>query len=162
MTVIKDEIGIMTKTNHENVVKYIESYEDDRFLWIVMEALIPSLKLQDVYTAKLKEWDRRSPLFDESTVRWIMKSILAGLNHIHEMGVTHRDLNLENILLVDDDIKTLKIIDFGISINSREAHETAKTIGNIGYLAPEIFCSEGNLDAYAPPVDVWAAGLICC
>jgi len=112
LKIMKDEIAIMTKFNHDNVIKYIESYEDDRYMFIVMEAMTSSSELQDVFEAKKKGWDRRSPLFDESTVRWIIKAIFSGLSHIHRMGVTHRDLKPQNIL-IDDEKKALKIIDFG-------------------------------------------------
>ena len=43
--IMKDEIAIMTKFDHVNVVKHLESYEDKQFMFIVMEALTDSCEL---------------------------------------------------------------------------------------------------------------------
>ena len=154
---MRDEMAVLMKFEHDNVVKHIESYEDSLYMFIVMEALPNSCDLQSIYLHKLKSWDYHSPLFDETTVRCIIKSIFDGLSHIHSMGVTHRDLKPENIL-IDNDKKALKIIDFGLA---KETSSALEKNGSFEYLAPEIFYTNGNPDAYAPPVDVWAAGLIC-
>ena len=42
--------------------------------------------------------------------------ILQGIEHLHSLGVTHRDIKLENILFVDSkDYNEIKLIDFGFS-----------------------------------------------
>jgi serine/threonine protein kinase len=39
------------------------------------------------------------PVVNEETVRLIMKGICLGLSHIHEKGITHRDMKMQNILI---------------------------------------------------------------
>ena len=55
----------------------------------------------------------------------------------------------------------LKIIDFGLSKMNAEAHEPGLMIGTVDYIAPEVFITKGDPRSYAPPCDIWAAGLIC-
>ena len=92
-------------------------------------------------------------------VKWIMKAITSGLAHIHANGVVHRDLKLENVL-IDEDKKVIKIIDFGLSKKTAQSHESGLLIGTMDYIAPEIFYKRGSPNAYAPPCDMWALGLI--
>ena len=54
----------------------------------------------------------------EKMVRMYFKQLIAGINYIHEEGVYHRDIKLENILFSED--LNLKISDFGLSIHKNE------------------------------------------
>jgi len=49
LEIMKDEIGIMTLFNHKHVIKHIESFDDERHLIIVMEALVNTCELDDVF-----------------------------------------------------------------------------------------------------------------
>ena len=48
MKIMKDEIAIMTRFDHPHVIKHIESYEDQRYMFIVMEALTNSHELYEI------------------------------------------------------------------------------------------------------------------
>ena len=48
MDIMKDEIAIMSKMKHEHIISHIESYEDDKYIFMVMEALTNACELQDV------------------------------------------------------------------------------------------------------------------
>ena len=45
---MKDEITIMSQMKHENVISHIESYEDEKYIFMVMEALTNACELQDI------------------------------------------------------------------------------------------------------------------
>ena len=46
--VTEDEISILGKFDHVNIVKHIESYEDERYIYIVMENLSSSVELKEL------------------------------------------------------------------------------------------------------------------
>lgn len=46
-----------------------------------------------------------------------MKRLLKGVKHLHKLGIIHRDLKLDNIVFENEnDIKSIKIIDFGFAV----------------------------------------------
>jgi len=45
MKIMKDEISIMTRFDHDHVIKHIESYEDTRYVFMIMEALTDACEL---------------------------------------------------------------------------------------------------------------------
>ena len=166
MKIMQDELNIMTTFDHEHVIKHIESYEDKRYIFIVMEALTDSVELNEVMKNKrfMRNFEEKGkrynePLFDEKTVQWIMRALCSGLNHIHSNGVVHRDIKLANIL-VDSKQEQLKIIDFGMAKKMNSNQEGGLLIGTIEYVSPEIFRTRGAPRAYAPPCDMWAVGII--
>lgn len=79
--------------------------------------------------------------------------------YCHESNLIHRDLKLENILLVNHEEKKIKIIDFGIAgvINRLTADQL--DTGSLAYMAPECF-SNSPTQKFDGRMDVWAIGVI--
>ena len=111
--------------------------------------------------------------FPENLVRHLMKQILKGVNSLHERGIIHRDLKLNNILLKynnnNDLIKQniyaaeIKIIDFNTSYFPNI--DLPKTvIGTLPNMAPTIINNaygfEG-LKIYDEKIDIWSLGTLC-
>lgn len=97
---------------------------------------------------------------DETEADCFFKQLMKGVEYMHEMGVAHRDLKLENILLTQRG--TIKITDFGNAECFRtaweiDAHMSAGVCGSAPYIAPEQFV-DSEFDPRA--VDVWACGVI--
>eukprot|EP00930_Biecheleria_cincta_P096317 TRINITY_DN8818_c0_g1_i1.p1 TRINITY_DN8818_c0_g1~~TRINITY_DN8818_c0_g1_i1.p1 ORF type:complete len:418 (+),score=64.98 TRINITY_DN8818_c0_g1_i1:71-1255(+) len=63
--------------------------------------------------------------------------IFAAVEWLHQLGVAHRDLSLENILLADGE--TIKIIDFGMATSAQECPCSPQSPGKASYQAPELF-----------------------
>jgi calcium-dependent protein kinase len=83
---------------------------------------------------------------------------MAAVRHLHEMGICHRDLKLENFLFHSKDPSTeLKLIDFGFSkrFGPDSDHIMHAVVGSPQYVAPEVF--SGNYDFEC---DVWSLGII--
>ena len=73
---IRKEISILSLMDHPNIIKYVESFEDERFMYIVTEFIPQSKDLQEIVVEHHKTWDRASPLFSLNDVRTIMKMVL--------------------------------------------------------------------------------------
>ena len=71
------------------------------------------------------------------------------------MNVVHRDLKFTNIMI--SDIKTLKIIDFGLAIKNKPNHLLKVICGTSHFMAPELYA---KLHYDGRKSDVWAIGII--
>ncbi|WFD28294.1 hypothetical protein MNAN1_003302 [Malassezia nana] len=81
--------------------------------------------------------------------------ICLGVAYIHEQGIVHRDLKLENILL--DEHRRVKLSDFGFT-REYQPHQLLQTkCGTLGYSAPEVL---SDLRYFGPEIDVWSMGVI--
>ena len=76
--------------------------------------------------------------YSESDARLIFKQLVAGVKYMHDIGIVHRDLKLENLLLAKKgDIRSIKIADFGLA--KKQAQAQLSTIcGTPQYVAPEV------------------------
>ena len=81
-----------------------------------MECLQNAVELQSELANRKKKRleDSATLLFNEKEVRHIMKQLFEGCSHLHKMGITHRDIKPQN-MLVDMSTGLLKIIDFGLA-----------------------------------------------
>ena len=80
---ILDEIAIIKELDHPNIVKYYETYQNEEFLYIVME-YCPGGDLFELITKKSK-----GQALKESIVADIMYDLLKAINHCHECNVVH-------------------------------------------------------------------------
>ena len=98
------EVYIMKKIKHSNVINLLEVFESPKHLLMIMEYVNGGDLLQFIKSrGRMKEEDAKH----------IFKQICYGLGHIHCRSVIHRDIKLDNILL--DAEQGIKIIDFGVS-----------------------------------------------
>jgi len=101
---IKREIEILQRFQHENIVKYVEQFEFEDKIFIVME-YVENGSLARIVSSF-------GPL-DEHVMANYIKQILHGLQYLHEQGIIHRDIKGANILI--SKLGTIKLSDFGIS-----------------------------------------------
>jgi len=113
---IREEISVLSMMDHPNIIKYVESFEDNRYMYIVTEFVESSRDLTDIMKIALENWDKKSPFFPVGDVRKIMKMVLSGVAHMHTNSIVHRDLKPGNCLL--DDKFGLNIIDFGLALET--------------------------------------------
>ncbi|XP_041358608.1 serine/threonine-protein kinase par-1-like isoform X2 [Gigantopelta aegis] len=92
----------------------------------------------------------------EDKSRIYVRQLVSALHYLHERGVAHRDLKMENIML-DEKRKNIKLCDFGLS-NTFSDQELMKThCGSPEYAAPELF-SAG--EKYGKEIDIWSLGVV--
>lgn len=144
---IVDEVQILAKMDHPNIVKYYETYEDENYINIVMEYL----QGEDLFKLiSTKKYDN----FTEKDIAEIISCILRALSYIHGQGIVHRDIKPENILFSKNgNYETLKLIDFGLSTGFKS--DSRYRVGSPYYMSPEII--EGN---FSYKTDVWSVGVI--
>lgn len=83
--------------------------------------------------------------------------IAKGLQFLHNRGIIHRDIKLENIMMTDKTkFAVPKIIDFGLAKILSKSETSSDPFGTIGYVAPEILKSE----PYSFPCDLWSLGCL--
>ena len=135
---IKREIIVLSKLDHTNIIKYVESFEDNRYIYIVTEFVQSSMDVADILIRAVETWDEKSPLLPVDDVRKIMRMVLSGVKHMHANKIVHRDLKPGNCLL--DDKFQLNIIDFGLAIEANtNSNESNAVLGTPQFMAPEIF-----------------------
>ncbi|KAM4703312.1 inhibitor of nuclear factor kappa-B kinase subunit alpha [Rhinophrynus dorsalis] len=148
------EIQIMKRLNHPNVVKACEVPPEMDFL--VND--VPHLAME--YCAggdlrKLLNKPENCCGLKESQVLNLISDIGSGIQYLHENRIIHRDLKPENIVLQDCNGKIVhKIIDLGYAKDLDQGSLCTSFVGTLQYLAPELFESK----PYTVTVDYWSFG----
>ncbi|KAJ5693395.1 Calcium/calmodulin-dependent protein kinase kinase cmkC [Penicillium macrosclerotiorum] len=150
---IKEEIAIMKKLNHNNLVSLIEVLDDpsEDSLYMVMEMC----KKGVVMKVGLEE---RSDPYDDEHCRCWFRDLILGIEYLHAQGIVHRDIKPDNCLVTSDDV--LKVVDFGVSEMFAKDSDmfTAKSAGSPAFLPPEL-CVVKHGDVSGTAADIWSMGV---
>jgi len=142
---LEREAQILSTLNHINVVRLFEIVQCEGLYCIIME-FFPGGSVCDLVQSRGK--------LNEVISRRFFSQMITGLSYIHKMGIVHRDLKLENLLLTRN-MRNLVIADFGLS-NFWDANVRLKTYcGSPEYAAPELFAKA----EYTQKIDIWSAGI---
>jgi serine/threonine protein kinase len=76
------------------------------------------------------------------SIRKIFRQILKGLEYIHTLGLIHRDIKMDNIMVNKSSFETFIIIDFGLAVFYNSVNLMEDRCGTIGYIAPEVLNNE--------------------
>ena len=142
---IERELNILKKINHINIVKIIQTKEDQNNIYIIMEFINYDLFLHIVNNKRLNE--------KESSLYYFQ--LIQGLEYIHSLNIVHRDLKPENLLITKKRI--LKIIDFGLSNYFLGDELMLTPCGSPSYTPPEMIKGY-KYNGFA--VDIWSTGII--
>ncbi|SNX87916.1 related to calmodulin-dependent protein kinase [Melanopsichium pennsylvanicum] len=145
---LKEEITILGKVQHPNVIKMWDLYETKEGVFIVTD-LCRGGELFDRLVERVH--------YNELDARHIMKQVLEGVAYLHEHDIIHRDLKPENILLRDkSDPSDIVISDFGLSRFIPDEGLLVTACGSPQYVSPEVLLGKG----YNAAVDIWSSGVI--
>ena len=144
-------INKLSSENNQNILRAIETFEDEDYYYIVCE-LAPA---GDLFNYVCKQADQ--PL-QETQAKMVLKQVANGLKTMHEMNIIHRDIKLENVLMMDfSEDAMAKLADFGSSLMLRNEQDFgSKQIGTMGYFAPEILRGEH----YGTKADIYSLGAL--
>jgi len=145
------EARAVNRINHANIVDISDFGEsDDGLVYLVMEYVAG-----DPLHRVLED----APLPVERAIH-IARQIASALSRAHQMGVVHRDLKPDNILIVrrKDDVDGVKVLDFGIAkiLDAPSLTGSQQIFGTPGYIAPE-YIQSTNIDGRA---DIYSLGVI--
>lgn len=142
------EIKIHKSLKHANIVNFVDCFEDDVNVYILLE-ICPNQSLMELLKTRKR--------LTEPEVRFFMVQIVGAIKYLHSRRVIHRDLKLGNIFF-DPDMR-LKIGDFGLATVLSSAESRRYTIcGTPNYIAPEVL--GGKQTGHSFEVDVWAIGIM--
>ncbi|MFP3961443.1 serine/threonine-protein kinase [Actinomadura fulvescens] len=137
---------------HPHVVTPYAWYPADDDVLLAME-LVRGGSLETL----LGDYGRLPPAYAAE----VLDQLLAGLSHIHAVGVVHRDVKPSNLLLEPSPVGApqIRITDFGIALgdDGMRLTTTGFTVGTPGYMAPEVL----DWNRPGPPQDLYAAGMVC-
>ena len=162
LTEISNEVAVLRKLDHPNIIRYKMFDKDKDFLYIVLDLCDTSL------TDCLKN-GIHFPICSSSFTATkfkigILKDILNGLRYLHRMDVIHRDLKPQNVLIkrsisAEHGVAAV-ITDFGLSLEMKEdkTHVTATEAGSKGWKPREVLGKGRKF--FKKSVDIFAFGCI--
>jgi len=140
------EADIQKDCEHNNIVRYLGSYEKDKQLWIVMELCEPGSVNDLMIMTKCT--------LSEEQIRNIVAAVTISLGYLHDKKIIHRDIKSGNILLTM--AGGVKIADFGVSAQLSSISSKRDTmIGAPFWMAPEVIKEE----KYDSKADIWSLGI---
>jgi calcium-dependent protein kinase len=139
-------VKILTKLDHPNIVKYYETYDDNKYMYLVMEYCDGGELFDKIASQK-------NQTFSEAEACVYMTKLFQAINHCHASNIVHRDIKPENIMIGKD--KELKLIDFGLSKAKNEKGKLHTIAGTPFYMAPEVL--DGG---YSYKADIWSLGVL--
>ncbi|XP_030217849.1 serine/threonine-protein kinase DCLK1 isoform X2 [Gadus morhua] len=144
---IQNEVSILRRVKHPNVVLLIEEVDTYSELYLVME-LVKGGDLFDAITSTNR--------YTERDASGMLYNLANAIKYLHSLNIVHRDIKPENLLVYEhaDGSKSLKLGDFGLATVVEGPLYTV--CGTPTYVAPEIIAETG----YGLKVDIWAAGVI--
>jgi len=170
---LKNEIQILQKLDHPNIVKFETIKKTKKHFYLVMEFCNGG-----ELSAALENYQQKyGKPFSQEIVQHLMRQIIDAFRYIHSQKVVHRDIKLENILINFETEKdkedlnmmkaTAKIIDFGFACFINKSGLLYSTLGSPINMDPIILKklnSNGKKTrelGYDQKADVWSLGTIC-
>ncbi|XP_058488171.1 calcium/calmodulin-dependent protein kinase type 1D-like [Solea solea] len=144
---LENEVNVLRRIKHENVVGLEDFYETRTHYYLVMQ-LVSGGELFDRILDK--------GVYTEKDASMVIKQVLQAVSYLHENSIVHRDLKPENLLYYNSDENAkIMVSDFGLS-KTLEHGVMSTACGTPGYVAPEVLAQK----PYSKAVDCWSIGVI--
>jgi serine/threonine protein kinase len=142
------EAKIHKSLNHQNIVKLEDYFEDENYVFFLLEYIFPGELFEILY--------KKKGFSEKVAADYIFQTVLA-LRHCQDNEVIHRDLKPENLLVNEEGV--IKLADFGWATH----RHGASVVGSVHYNSPEML----RYQKYDYRSDIWAVGvliyeLLCC
>ncbi|GMH35800.1 hypothetical protein BSKO_03668 [Bryopsis sp. KO-2023] len=157
---LQHEIEVLMKIDHPRCIRLYDVFIAHQKVFIVTEYVTGGEVLERL--------QKHGP-YSERAASTIIRHVIEGVAYLHENGVVHRDLKLENLLMVNERLDSdVKIADFGLSkYFGMDESVLATVCGSPEYVAPEVLGVEETSENYGSAVDMWSVGVVlfammCC
>jgi len=153
LELFRREASILHSFTHDAIVRYFVFSVDPQLqrAYLAMEFVEgPSLKKR-----------LGSGALPVTEVKVLQKRIASALEAAHQHGVVHRDISPDNLIMPDGDVRSAKVIDFGIARARRAGEETilgGAFAGKLNYASPEQLGLAGG--DVTPKSDIYSFGLV--
>uniref|UniRef100_A0AAQ4Q5P8 TANK-binding kinase 1 n=1 Tax=Gasterosteus aculeatus aculeatus TaxID=481459 RepID=A0AAQ4Q5P8_GASAC len=155
------EFEVLKKLNHKNIVKLfaVEEESNTRHKVLVMEYC----PCGSLYTV-LEESSNAYGL-PEDEFLLVLHDVVAGMNHLREYGIVHRDIKPGNIMRVigEDGRSVYKLTDFGAARELEDDEQFVSLYGTEEYLHPDMYeravLRKDHQKKYGATVDLWSIGV---
>jgi eukaryotic-like serine/threonine-protein kinase len=143
----QQEARIAAMVTHPNIVQVYDSGVRDNHAFLVMEWVGGKTLKDEINSKRRITVDHALDLAD---------GILAGLSHVHAIGIVHRDVKPQNVLL--NEFGTPKLTDFGVACAMGDSgrDQQGVTMGTAAYMAPE----QARGRALSGTSDIYSVGVI--
>ncbi|KAK4317608.1 hypothetical protein Pmani_011315 [Petrolisthes manimaculis] len=144
-----EERDIMAHANSEWIVQLHFAFQDNKFLYMVMDYM-PGGDLVNL----MSNYD-----VPEKWAKFFCAEVVLALDAIHSMGFVHRDVKPDNMLL--DSSGHLKLADFGtcMKMDKDGLVRSDTAVGTPDYISPEVLKSQGGEGVYGRECDWWSVGV---
>ena len=141
---LENEIKIMLKINHDNIVRLHETIKTKNHICLIL----------DYCYEDLNKYIKRNGRLSEKQTKNFITQISCGLYFLNKLNLIHRDLKPHNILISESG--NIKIADFGFVKEYDSSNMLDTLCGSPIYMAPEILQHK----KYDGKVDLWSLGII--
>ena len=149
---IRNEIDILKKLSHPNIVKIYEFFISENHYYIITE-----------FCKEGELFNYIKNKYSERQLAVLFYQVFSGLWYLHENKILHRDIKLENIMIsgketdkkTEEELFWVKIIDFGTAKLFEKNKKEKDVVGSSYYIAPEVLKQD-----YNEKCDTWSVGVI--
>jgi len=152
LNAVNREIFAGKMLNHDSIIQYVDTFETASSVYMVLEYFDG----RDLFA--IMEERLYKPV-TEQTANNIFKQLISAVSYCHGLGLAHRDIKLENIMM--NSSENIKLIDFGlcdfVTDNNNRKRYCQDSVGSPAYIAPEILSGKPYDGQVA---DIWSCGVV--
>jgi serine/threonine protein kinase len=123
------EFGVASQLRHSNICQNLELVRDDEGQWYQVMEYAP-LDLFDRVCSKR---------MSQREIDCTFMQLVAGLSYLHQSGIAHRDIKLENVVYTESGV--MKIIDFGVATSCNGDNDQQQRLLDGMNSHPRLLCS---------------------
>jgi len=150
---LRNELELLRYLDHPSITRLIESFEDAKSINMVIGMC---------HGGDLTTKSGKSRLNSESSISIVLYQIIRAVKYLHDRGIAHRDIKVENIMFVSSDPASLRVqlIDFGLAsmgkpVGTGSVRRFTTFCGTIPYMSPEVLKAK-----YDVQTDLWSLGVL--